>query len=205
MRTTESDLVEMHVKFWELYAVQMAAKNVDVIAHVPGWLPKIDSMIVEQVSTYAILLHRIPRARVSDIRLTVKAKVVDEFGWKDEPGNVVSVGGVTPERGEDSRRRGFFFREPRCMYTEKTPGYVRLPGGLGLAVLTDGTFRGGKHIGKNGRYPKSNIEKAKSLINCFVIGDINLTSSLLKDSYIQHNLSFATGKKAFLEAVKGLK
>ena len=32
------------------------------------------------------------------------------------------------------------------MYTEKTPGFVRLEGGMGLAVLTDGTFRGGKVI-----------------------------------------------------------
>lgn len=57
---------------------------------------------------------------------------------------------------------------------------------------------------KNTKIEKSNIEKAKSLINCFVTGDISLASSLLKDSYIQHNLSFATGKKAFLEAIKGL-
>ena len=58
---------------------------------------------------------------------------------------------------------------------------------------------------KNTKIEKSNIEKAKSLINCFVTGDISLASSLLKDSYIQHNLSFATGKKAFLEAIKGIK
>ncbi len=47
-------LVEMHVKFWEPYAVQMAAKDVDVIEYVPGWLPKIDGMTVEQVSPYSI-------------------------------------------------------------------------------------------------------------------------------------------------------
>ena len=146
MRTTENDLIEMYVKFWEPYAVQMAAKGVDVIAHVPGWLPKISGMMVEQVSPYEILLHRVPRACVSDVRLKVKAKVVDEFGWKDEPSNIVSIGVVTAEMSEDSRRRGFFFRKPRCMYTEKTPGFVRIGDGMGLAVLTDGTFRGGKVI-----------------------------------------------------------
>lgn len=145
--SNKEDLVEMHVKFWEPYAVEMAAKGVDVIEHVPGWLPKIGGMIVEQVSPYEILLHRVPRVRVSDIRLKVKAKVVDEFGWKEEPSNVVSVGVVTPEEmSEDSSRRGIFFREPRCMYTEKTPGFVRIGDGMGLAVLTDGTFRGGKVI-----------------------------------------------------------
>ena len=141
------DLVEMHVKFWEPYAVEMAAKGVDVIEHVPRWLPKIDGMTVEQVSPYEILLHRVPSAHVSDVRLRVKAKVVDEFGWKEEPSNVVSVGVVTAaEVSEASRRRGIFFRETRCMYTEKTPGFVRIGDGMGLAVLTDGTFRGGKVI-----------------------------------------------------------
>ena len=57
----KEDIVEMHVKFWEPYAVEMAAKGVDVIEHVPGWLPKIGGMIVEQVSPYEILLHRVPR------------------------------------------------------------------------------------------------------------------------------------------------
>lgn len=143
----KEDLVEMRVKFWEPYAVQMAAKGVDVIEHVPGWLPKIDGMTVEQVSPYEMLLHRVPSAHVSDVRLRVKAKVVDEFGWKEEPSNVVSVGVVTPEEmSEDSRRRAIFFREPRCMYTEKTPGFVRIGDGMGFAVLTDGAFRGGKVI-----------------------------------------------------------
>ena len=108
MRTHENNLVEMHVKFWEPYAVQMAAKDVDVIEHVPGWLPKIDGMTVEQVSPYEILLHRVPSAHVSDVRLRVKAKVVDEFGWKEEPRNVVSVGVVTAEKDECSQWRGLF-------------------------------------------------------------------------------------------------
>ena len=30
-------------------------------------------------------------------------------------------------------------------------------------MAKDGTLRGGKHIGKNGRYPKSNIEKAENV------------------------------------------
>ena len=41
MKTTESEFVEMYVKFWEPYAVRMAAKDVDVIERVPAWLPKI--------------------------------------------------------------------------------------------------------------------------------------------------------------------
>ncbi len=57
---------------------------------------------------------------------------------------------------------------------------------------------------KNKKNINPNIEKAKSLINTFSTGDINLITSLLKDSYIQHNLSFETGKKAFIEAVKAL-
>ena len=146
MKDSKEDLVEMQVKFWEPYAVKMAAKDVDVIAPVPGWLPKIDGMVVEQVSPYEILLHRVPRARALDISSIVKSRVVDDFGWKEEPGNVVGVGIVTREELENSRRRGFFFRKPRCMYTEKTPGFVRIGGGMGRAVLTDGTFRGGKAI-----------------------------------------------------------
>lgn len=94
MNDNKEDVVEMHVKFWEPYAVEMAAKGVDVIEHVPGWLPKIGGMIVEQVSPYEILLHCVPSARISDIRLKVKAQVVDVFGWKEEPSNVVSVGVV---------------------------------------------------------------------------------------------------------------
>ena len=39
-----------------------------------------------------------------------------------------------------------FFRKPRCLYTEKTPGFVRLDGHPSVAVLTDGTFLGGKVI-----------------------------------------------------------
>ena len=83
MRDNKEDLVEMHVKFWEPYAVQMASKGVDVIEHVPGWLPKISGMTVEQVSAYEVLLHRVPSAHVSDVRLRVKTKVVDEFGRKE--------------------------------------------------------------------------------------------------------------------------
>ena len=147
MKDSKEDLVEMYVKFWEPYAVEMAAQGVDVIEHVPGWLPKIDGMTVEQVSPYEVLLHRVPSEHTSDVRLKVKAKVVDEFGWKEEPSNVVSIGVVTAaETGEDSRRRGIFFRETRCMYTEKTPGFVRIGDGMGFAVLTDGAFRGGKAI-----------------------------------------------------------
>ena len=147
MKDNEDDLVEMFVKFWEPYAAEMAAKDVDVIEHVPAWLPKINGMTVEQVSPYEVLLHRVPSARALEIRGIVKERVVDEFGWDEEPSNVVGIGFVDETSGVDSRRRGLFFRKPRCMYTEKTPGFVRLDdGGLGLAVLTDGAFRGGKVV-----------------------------------------------------------
>ena len=55
MKNEKEDIVEMYVKFWEPYAVQMAANGVDVIEHVPGWLPKIDGMTVELVSPYEAL------------------------------------------------------------------------------------------------------------------------------------------------------
>lgn len=145
-RTTENEFVEMYVKFWEPYAVRMAAKDVDVIERVSAWLPKISGMTVEQVSPYELLLHRVPRARVLEISRIVKERVVDEFGWEEEPSNVVSIGVVTAEMSGDSPRRGFFFRKPRCMYTEKTPGFLRLDGCPSLAVLTDGAFRGGKVV-----------------------------------------------------------
>lgn len=146
MRTADNDLVEMYVKFWEPYAVQMAAKDIDVIERVPAWLPKISGMKVEKVSPYEILLHRVPRSRAGDIKLNVKSRVGDELGWKDEPSSVVSIGFVDGTSGVDSRRRGFFFMKPRCMYTEKTPGFLRLEGCPSHAVLTDGEFRGGKVI-----------------------------------------------------------
>ena len=67
----KEDVVEMFVKFWAPYAVQMAAKDIDVIEQVPGWLPKIDGMTVEQVSPYEVPLHRVPSARMSDIKRRV--------------------------------------------------------------------------------------------------------------------------------------
>ena len=146
MNKNEEDLVEVYVKFWEPYAVRMAAKDIDVVERVPDWMPKVSGMTIEQVSPYEVLLHRVPSERVLEIGEIVKARVVDELGWEEEPSNVVSIGVVTAEMGKDSPRRGFFFRKPRCMYTEKTPGFVRIGDGMGLAVLTDGTFRGGKVI-----------------------------------------------------------
>ena len=35
MKDDKEDLVEMHVKCWEPYVVQMADKGVEVIEHVP--------------------------------------------------------------------------------------------------------------------------------------------------------------------------
>ena len=147
MKTTENDLVEMFVKFWEPYAVEMALKDVDVIERVPAWLPKVSGMTIEQISPYEVLLHRVPRRYAGEIRAKVKAKVVGELGWTEEPSNVVGIGFVADQPSEDPYAKiPRFFREPRCMYTEKTPGFVRIGDGMGLAVLTDGTFRGGKVI-----------------------------------------------------------
>ena len=143
----EEDLVEMYVKFWEPYAVQMAAKDVDVIERVPAWLPKISGMTIEQLSPYEVLLHRVPRTCAGDIRAKVKAQVVDELGWTEEPSHVVGIGFVADQPSEDPYAMlPWSFRKPRCMYTVKTPGYVRLGDGLPIAALTDGTFLGGKVV-----------------------------------------------------------
>lgn len=50
----------------------------------------------------------------------------------------------------------------------------------------------------------NNIQNAKTLINTFVTGDIDLASQLLAPEYIQHNQDFANGADAFLAAAKGL-
>lgn len=143
----EDDLAEMFVKFRVPYAAEMADKDVDVIERVPAWLPKIGGMTIEQVSPYEVLLHRVPRTWAGEIRAKVKAKVVDELGWREEPGHVVSIGFVTdPPPEYPNTRTPTFFREPRCMYTVKTPGYVRLGDGMPIAALIDGTFLGGKVV-----------------------------------------------------------
>ena len=147
MKTDENELIEMFVKFWVPYAAEMADKGVDVIKRVPAWLPKISGMTIEQVSPYEVLLHRVPRTYAGEIRAKVKAKVVDELGWTEEPSHVVSIGFVADPPPEDPYAKvPRFFREPRCMYTVKTPGYVRLGDGLSIAALTDGTFLGGKVV-----------------------------------------------------------
>lgn len=50
----------------------------------------------------------------------------------------------------------------------------------------------------------TNIEKAKALIGTFNSGDLKLANSLLAPKYTQHNLAFADGRDAFIEAVAGL-
>lgn len=50
----------------------------------------------------------------------------------------------------------------------------------------------------------TNIEKAKALIGTFNTGDLELADSLLAEKYTQHNLAFADGREAFIEAVAGL-
>lgn len=47
----------------------------------------------------------------------------------------------------------------------------------------------------------TNIQKAKTLINCFVSGDVQTAKSLLKEDYIQHNLAYGTGAEAFCGSV----
>ena len=147
MITTDDDLIEMYVKFWEPYAADMADKDVDVIERVPAWLPKISGMTIEQASPYEMLLHRVPRRYAGEIRAKVKAKVVEELGWTEEPSHVVGIGFVADEPSEDPyAKMPRFFRKPRCMYTVKTPGYVRLGDSLSIAALTDGAFLGGKVV-----------------------------------------------------------
>lgn len=46
-----------------------------------------------------------------------------------------------------------------------------------------------------------NIQKAKELIQCFATGDVQKANSLLAEGYIQHNLAYGTGSKAFCESV----
>lgn len=50
----------------------------------------------------------------------------------------------------------------------------------------------------------SNIDKALELISTFVTGDTAKASSLLNKDYIQHNLSYKTGRDAFIDSVKYL-
>ena len=147
MKDNEDDLKEMFVKFWVPYAAELADKDVDVIERVPAWLPKISGMTIEQVSPYEVRLHRVPSERALEIKAKVKAKVVDELGWREEPSHVVSIGFVAdPPPEYPYTRTPTFFRTPQCMYTVKTPGYVRLGDGLSIAALTDGTFLGGKVV-----------------------------------------------------------
>ena len=92
MKDESDKLFEMHVKFWEPYAKRMAAKGVDVIERALTWLPKINGMTIEHVSSVEVLLHNVPGDRILRIREAVKGGVVDEFGWAEEPSCVVSVG-----------------------------------------------------------------------------------------------------------------
>ena len=50
----------------------------------------------------------------------------------------------------------------------------------------------------------TNIEKALELIITFVTGDKEKAASLLNENYIQHNLSYKTGRDAFVGSVKYL-
>ena len=50
----------------------------------------------------------------------------------------------------------------------------------------------------------TNKEKALSLIKTFSTGDTKMAESLLKADYIQHNLSYGTGRDAFISSVEYL-
>lgn len=50
----------------------------------------------------------------------------------------------------------------------------------------------------------TNIQKAQELINTFKTGDTEMASLLLSEGYIQHNLSYGTGRDAFIGSVKYL-
>lgn len=50
----------------------------------------------------------------------------------------------------------------------------------------------------------TNKKKALDLINSFASGDTSVAEALLAEGYIQHNLSYATGRGAFVESVADL-
>ncbi len=50
----------------------------------------------------------------------------------------------------------------------------------------------------------TNIQKALELIGTFASGDAAKAASLLKESYIQHNLAYGTGRDAFVGSVNYL-
>ncbi len=50
----------------------------------------------------------------------------------------------------------------------------------------------------------TNKEKALALIGTFASGNTEMSAALLAEDYIQHNLSYETGKKAFIASVEYL-
>ena len=50
----------------------------------------------------------------------------------------------------------------------------------------------------------TNKEKALALIGTFASGDTRVAASLLAEGYIQHNLSYGTGRDAFISSVEYL-
>ena len=50
----------------------------------------------------------------------------------------------------------------------------------------------------------TNKEKALALIGTFASGDTRMAASLLTENYIQHNLSYGTGRAAFISSVEYL-
>lgn len=88
------DLVELYVRFRAPFVVELSHKGVDAVGRIPAWLPKIDVMSVERVSLCELLIHCVPRARILDVKESIKSGVVDELGWPEEPSHVVSIGFV---------------------------------------------------------------------------------------------------------------
>lgn len=84
-------LIDLKVQFWEPYAIQMAEKGVDVVEQVPSWLPKIDVMTTERLSSSALFVHCVPRAKVMEVKQSIKGGVVHKLGWTEEPSHVVGI------------------------------------------------------------------------------------------------------------------
>lgn len=86
----ESDVVTISVKFYKRYADELAAKGTVAVARVAEWVTGFEGMRIERVSMYELKLLNVPRERILEIKGAIKEKIVDEFGWQDEPSNVVS-------------------------------------------------------------------------------------------------------------------
>ena len=84
------DNVTLSVEFYKRYADELAAKGTVAVARVAEWVKGFEGVEVERVSMYELKLLNVPREKILKIKGAIKQKIVDEFGWQDEPSNVVS-------------------------------------------------------------------------------------------------------------------